>query len=58
MNNIFKYSSSVLAIIIKDISKHGPALFRQRMHSNTDLHIGNYNEKILTNTALAQLYFS
>jgi hypothetical protein len=43
--DISKYNSSTLAIIIKDISKHGPALFRQRMSSNTALHTGNYREK-------------
>jgi len=58
--DISKYSSSILAIIINDISKHGPALFRQMMYSNTrtDLHTGNYHEKIFTNTALAQLQVS
>jgi hypothetical protein len=47
MNNILKYSSSILSIIINDISEHGPAIFRQRMCSNTALHIGNYNKKYL-----------
>jgi len=55
--DISKYSSYILSIIIKDISKHGPALFRQRMSSNGVLHTGNYHENIFKNTTLTQRHY-
>jgi hypothetical protein len=55
-NNVFKYSFSILAIITNDISKYEPALFRQRISSNTVLHRA-ITMKNIYRYALAHLHF-